>query len=414
MIYAFIRHKATTNATKIPQRFLLEKELAFPKYWAAAAFCLSCCLVRSRYMKVFLFVISLVASSTFVNGFKTIKIFATADPDWEVVADSVHKATFETFLSEDGQYMVKDNGGDQTFHYWWNAHVLDVLVDAHLRGQDQEAMMLTILKGIKSNNNDQFPIDYYDDMEWLALASLRAYHATGNQEFLEATNILWEDIKTGWNDYQGGGIAWRKNQLDYKNTPANAPAVILAARLYKELQDPDDLAWAKKIYQWQKSHLVDKKTGLVWDGVNRNGDQKIDKNWRFTYNQGVYIGAAMELYELTRDEVYLNDAIKTADFVISDDHLAPAGILKSEGGGDGGLFKGILVRYMTEMILSGHLPEERKPAYSRFLRNNAISLYHHIKRPQMLVGPAWNKEADDVIDASIQLSGLMLLEAMAK
>lgn len=365
-------------------------------------------------MKAFIFLVTLVASLTFVYGFKLIKIFAPTEPDWEILADSVHKATFETFLSEDGQYMVKDNGGDQTFHYWWNAHVLDVLVDAHLRGQDQEAMMLTILKGIKSNNNDQFPIDYYDDMEWLALASLRAYHATGHREFLDVTDILWEDIKTGWNDHQGGGIAWRKNQMDYKNTPANAPAVILAARLYKERQNPDDLAWAKKIYQWQKSHLVDKGTGLVWDGVNRNGDQKIDKNWKFTYNQGVYIGAAVELYTLTRDEVYLNDAIETADFVISDDHLAPAGILKSEGGGDGGLFKGILVRYMAEMVLSGHLPEERKAAYAEFLRNNAISLYHHIKRPQMLIGPAWNKEADDVIDASIQLSGLMLLEAMAK
>ena len=351
---------------------------------------------------------------TFTVGFEIPRIFATADPDWEVVADSVQKATFQAFLSEDGQYMAKDNRGDQTFHYWWNAHVLDVLVDAHLRGQEQEAMMLTILRGIQSNNKNQLPIDYYDDMEWLALASLRAYHATGNREFLEATDVLWEDIKTGWNDHQGGGIAWRKNQLDYKNTPANAPAVILAARLYKEKQQQEDLEWAKKIYQWQKSHLVDGETGLVWDGVNRSGDQKIDKNWKFTYNQGVYIGAAMELYDLTGDEVYLNDAVKTADFVIADDHLAPAGILKSEGDGDGGLFKGILVRNMKEMILSGHLPQERKAAYSQFLRNNAVSLYHNIKRPQMLIGPAWNKEADEVIDASIQLSGLMLLEAMAE
>ena len=363
-------------------------------------------------MKASILIISLVACLTFILGFKMPRIFAMADPDWEVIADSVHKATFEAFLSEDGQYMAKDNGGDQTFHYWWNAHVLDVLVDAHLRGEDQETMMLTILKGIQSNNKNQLPIDYYDDMEWLALASLRAYHATGNQEFLEATDVLWGDIKTGWNDHQGGGIAWRKSQLDYKNTPANAPAVILAARLYKERRNPDDLAWAKKIYEWQKSHLIDSDTGLVWDGVNRNGDQKIDKNWRFTYNQGVYIGAAMELYDLTGDEVYLNDAIKTANFVISDDHLAPGGILKSEGSGDGGLFKGILVRYMTEMILSGHLTEEHKTAYTNFLTGNALSLYRHIKKPEMLIGSVWNKRSEGVIDLSIQLSGLMLLEAM--
>src|SRR5690606_38925950 len=90
------------------------------------------------------------------------------------------------------------------------------------------------------------------------------------------------------------------------------------------------------------------------------------------------------------------------------------GILKSEGSGDGGLFKGILVRYLAELVSSGHLPEDREAAYTKFLTNNATSLYHHIKRPQMLVGPAWTREADEVIDASVQLSGLMLLEAMAK
>lgn len=32
----------------------------------------------------------------------------------------------------------------------------------------------------------------------------------------------------------------------------------------------------------------------------------------------------------------------------------------------------------------------------------------------MLIGPAWNKKTDKIIDSSIQLSGLMLLEAMAE
>ncbi len=365
-------------------------------------------------MKASILVTALVACFTLFLGVKHPVDFSSPDPDWEAVADSVQHATLTAFYSEEGQYIMQDNGGNRTFHYWWNAHVLDVLVDAHLRGNDQEGRMLAILRGIKSNNNDQLPNDYYDDMEWLALASLRAYHATGNQEFLEATVVLWEDIKTGWNDHQGGGIAWRKNQLDYKNTPANSPAVILASRLYKEWRKPEDLQWAKKIYQWQKSYLVDPVTGLVWDGVNRQGDQQIDKAWRFTYNQGVYIGASLALYELSGDGFYLEEAIKTAAFVIADDHLSPGGILKSEGNGDGGLFKGILVRYFTEMILSGHLSADQRKHYTDFLRQNALLHYRHIKRPEMLIGPAWNKTAGEVVDASTQLSGLMLLEAMAK
>lgn len=357
--------------------------------------------------------IGVLASLAFVLSFNTIRIPSEPEPNWKAIADSVQQATFEAFLSKDGDYIAKDNGGDQTFNYWWNAHALDLLVDAHLRGEDQEKRMLVILRGIQKNNKHQLPIDYYDDMEWLALSALRAYHTTGNGEFLETTDILWEDIKTGWNDHQGGGIAWRKNQLDYKNTPANAPAVILAARLYKERKRPEDLEWARKIYQWQKTQLVDPQTGLVWDGVNRTGDKTIDKNWKFTYNQGVYIGAAMALYDLTGDEDFLADAVQTADYTLSDGHLAPNGILKSEDSGDGGLFKGIFVRYLKEMILSGHLSEEQELAYTEFLNKNALSLYRHIKRPEMLIGPAWNKKAEGVIDASVQLSGLMMLEVMA-
>lgn len=70
-------------------------------------------------------------------------------------------------------------------------------------------------------------------MEWTALALLRAYRVTGHEAYLNAVLDLWEDIKTAWNEQLGGGLAWKKDQLDYKNTPANAPAVILAARLYE-------------------------------------------------------------------------------------------------------------------------------------------------------------------------------------
>lgn len=195
----------------------------------------------------------LVALSSFVTEKENHEIIPdSGDQDkeynWAAIADSVQMATYNAFISDNGQYFAQDNAGNQTFHYWWNAHVLDVLVDAHLRHGDQEDKMLNILRGIKIQNDGQYPNDYYDDMEWLALSSLRAYQATENKEFLEAAEILWEDIKKGWNDQQGGGIAWRKSQLDYKNTPANAPAVILAARLYKVRNHPEDLEWAKRIY----------------------------------------------------------------------------------------------------------------------------------------------------------------------
>ena len=365
-----------------------------------------------KTIPIWIFILTLVSCSSPNQESESTPI-TNGSYNWAAIADSTQTATFDRFISENGQYYAQNNAGDQTFHYWWNAHVLDVLVDAHLRTNDKENEMLAILRGIRSMNNGVYPNDYYDDMEWLALSALRAYQATGNEEFMEAVEILWEDIKKGWNDHQGGGIAWRKSQLDYKNTPANAPAVILAARLYQDQNRPEDLEWAKRIYQWQKENLVDPSNGLVWDGINRNGDGMIDKDWKFTYTQGVYIGAAIELFLITNDQVYLDDAVQTANLVVNDGYFSPEGILRSEGGGDGGLFKGILVRYLTYMIQHADLPSDRESIYREFLETNAKEMYSHIRRPEILIGPAWNTPADPVIDASIQLSGLMLLESMA-
>ncbi|GFZ88774.1 hypothetical protein GCM10008018_38560 [Paenibacillus marchantiophytorum] len=114
----------------------------------------------------------------------------------------------------------------------------------------------------------------------------------------------------------GGGIAWRKDQLDYKNTPANAPAAILAARLFQRFGDAEDLAWAQKIFAWNKAVLRDPGDGFIWEGSNRLGDQQIDKDWQFTYCQGVYLGASLELFACTADQSYLMDARQTAEPVV--------------------------------------------------------------------------------------------------
>ena len=337
--------------------------------------------------------------------------------DWSATADSLQEKTYSTFLSADSKYFVQNNTGNTSFNYWWNAHAMDVLVDAYLRTKNELYVqrMKALLNGIKEKNKGQYPNDYYDDMEWLALSSLRAYEATNDAAFLEATSVLWQDIKTGLNESQGGGIAWRKSQLNYKNTPANAPAVILATRLYQLQKNEADLELAENLYNWLKATLVDPATGNVWDGINRIGNGEIDKSWIFTYNQGVFIGAAEELYKITAEQAYLSDAVRTANATINHTDLAPGGILKSENQGDGGLFKGILVRYITQLIEQPNLSTAERSKYVNFLQNNAKTLYSKgIQRPSLMVSPDWKNKPGETTDFSTQLSGLMLIEAMAK
>ncbi|WP_284236758.1 glycoside hydrolase family 76 protein [Paenibacillus glycanilyticus] len=301
------------------------------------------------------------------------------------------------------------------FNYWWLAHSVDVLVDGHIRTGDEKYAELLgkIYQGLLDRNAGVMINDYYDDMEWMALAWLRAYDATNDDRYKQAAMELWTEIKGGWNDAMGGGIAWRKEQQDYKNTPANAPAVILAARLFQHFHDDEDLLWAQKIYEWQKKTLVDTESGLVWDGINRTGDGNIDKEWKFTYGQGVYIGAGVELFRATGDEVYLEDARQTAAN-LKDAFLSPAtGMLPSEGDGDGGLFKGILVRYVGELIAAD--PEaSRQKELIAMLETNADSLWQYGKAADKAIfGNSWAETPDVVGQLSTELSGMMLLEQMA-
>lgn len=332
------------------------------------------------------------------------------------LADSLQRQLYSTYLSANGNYFVQDNQGNTTFHYWPNAHVLDVLADGFLRTKDQAYVpkMKALLNGIKLQNGNAFPNDFYDDMGWLALSSLRAHDLTKDEAYVQATNILWTDMKKGITDVQGGGMGWSKGRPNFKNTPANGPAIILAARLYRLQNKPEDLQTAKTLYTWLKSTLVEPVTFTVWDGINYEGTGLISKN-KYTYNVGLFMGAGLELYKTTKEKTYLDDAVKTALAGISDLELAPGGLMKDEGQGDGGLFKGVWVRYLSLLINEPDVPAADKDKLIKFMKYNAQTLYKQgISRPGLSISPAWNKAPQSKIDLTTQLSGMMLIESAAQ
>jgi predicted alpha-1,6-mannanase (GH76 family) len=269
-----------------------------------------------------------------------------------------------------------------------------------------------LLTGVQAKNGGGWTNYYYDDEEWMALACLRAFTATGDSRFKEVTDELWADIRNGWSDDLGGGIWWRKDNPS-KNTPSNLPAAILAARLYKIDGNSADLQWAQKIYDWERATLYDPNSGLVYDNIDKNGVKNTD--WKFTYNQGTFIGAALELYENTGSSAYLSDALQAADFTLNSGFLTSNGILKDEGGGDGGLFKGIFVRYFTRLIVDAAFDPSKKSDYVNFLRANGESLWSKgTNKGNLLFGSAWDKAPGGSTDLTVQLSGIMLVEALAE
>lgn len=332
--------------------------------------------------------------------------------DWAKAADQSQTALDVQFYNTTSNYYNQNNNGHTGFNYWWNAHALDVLVDAYNRTKDAKYLtkMDNLLAGCYVKNGNTYWNTFYDDMEWWALACLRAYDATKDEKYKTMARQYWTWIKVGWSDIKNGGIAWASGSKDSKNACSNAPAVIIAARLYQLDKVEDDLVWAKKIYTWLKTYVVEPKRGLVYDAYGNSKESDM-----YTYNQGTWIGSGMELYRITGQKSYLDDAVRNANYLMNDEvRFSPSGILKGENTGDGGLFKGIFIRYMGQLVLKGVLDDYTRQLYVKYLKNNGQSLYTKaIRMPENIFGPDWaSRPTSAASDSSVQLSGLMLFETL--
>ncbi len=312
-----------------------------------------------------------------------------------------------------------------TWHYWWQAHLLDNLVDAQLR-EPQPERKIRISRQVRAHrlrNNGSWINDYYDDMAWLALAIERAGRLAG-VERPKALDKLANQFMSAWVPEDGGGIPWRK-QDQFFNAPANGPAGIFLAR-------SDRVRRAGQMADWMDKTLVDPETHLVFDGIKGGSLVRA----QYTYCQGVVLGLETELAVRTDDSAHAERVHRLVLAVRK--HMAPGGVIKGAGGGDGGLFNGILARYLA--LVATALPqrsaedaEAREVARSLVL-TSARSAWEHrqLIDGYVLFGPSWDRTADipgsagkvaesvagavnssevPERDLSVQLSGWMLMEA---
>ncbi|UFU06707.1 glycoside hydrolase family 76 protein [Ruania halotolerans] len=304
--------------------------------------------------------------------------------------------------------------GDRAFHYWWLAHAVDAYLDGYERTGRRSflADAEQVVAAIRARNGGHLVNDYFDDMNWLALATHRLWTHTQDQTYLDDAHDLWEEIVTdGWNDTFGPSVAWRREQLDYKNTPSNAPFAILSYRLHRESGEDRFAEYGDAALTWMRETLVDPETGFVADGINRQGDGAIDWNWRFTYCQGVWIGALVESARTHGDHALLDEAARTGVFSVRE--LTAGPVFSPEGQGDGGLFKGIWYRYAA--LLLQELPDGgARRELTAFIRTSTQALADSsLARGVLLAGPDWRIPAPATTDLATHLSGVMALEAAA-
>lgn len=240
-----------------------------------------------------------------------------------------------------------------TWHYWWQAHYLDAVVDAGGRAlrtgdrtgaEEHAARGDRLLKTIRLRNRVRWVNDFYDDMAWLALASgrLQTLHdeigrTARGRRLRSASRHLTGQLRAAHTDDLGGGLFWSRDR-DFKNSPATGPAALHLARL----GDTDE---ARRLVDWLYARLWSPESGLVLDGIRLRGGEEVLVPDVWSYNQGTVLGALVTL----GDEQSLARAAALVGAVGErlTTEVDGARVLRTHGGGDGGLFTGILVRYLA-------------------------------------------------------------------
>lgn len=360
---------------------------------------------------------------------------------WKQTAEGMSRALIEHFWGAsfegypDRYYFnyQSDLADLGTGHYWPQAHAMDVIVDAYMRTGNKDYLAIYPLWwegapkfNFAANGPGPWWNPYVDDMEWIVLAQLRMYETANNEEYFTRAKQIYNDwIWTTWGPEDEepwfGGITWKTDVNKSKNACSNGPAAIIAARiynLYDKAKDKGDkpketyLEEAKKIYAWERDNLYDPQNGAIRDNMNAQG--RISRAV-YTYNSGTFIGAAVELYRITGDKQYLEEAVNAANYVIDEMSKNEGGVLSDATGGDGGLFHGIFFRYFVKLINEKDLDIESKVKFHDYLTHLANVMYDEgINKEYMLYGGSWhNPPASSVgVGLTPHLSGCMLMEAM--
>jgi predicted alpha-1,6-mannanase (GH76 family) len=339
------------------------------------------------------------------------------------------------------------------WHYWWQAHYVDCLVDTGRRelgnggtpaarfdgaGRPSAGRLASrLVTGIRLRNLFTYVNSYYDDMAWLALSTLRLEKLAEetrrpgrrrkrrrNAAVRKALTLQLDSAST---DDLGGGTFW-STKRDFKNTPATAPVALYYARTGHP-------AKAQALLDWLDARLFDSEQGLYLDGlrISSTGEVLVESAI-YTYNQGPVLGALLELggeANLARAATVVQAVARRLTLPAggTGPHESPL-ILRCDGTGDGGLFTGVLSRYLALAAADTRLPDAIRATAGRLVLDTAAAFWggrRHISAAEPLarhqgkvlfsVHPEQPAEATyppgAAVELSTQLQAWMVLEAAA-
>ncbi|MGW0966440.1 glycoside hydrolase family 76 protein [Streptomyces sp. NPDC002516] len=251
---------------------------------------------------------------------------------------------------------------------WWNSAVALTTVIDYLRQSGDTRYTWIVEQTFKTDrvafpagarSSDPIEGDFIsrstDDSEWWALAWIDAYDLTHDKRYLDEATTIANYVNSLWDSGSCGGGVWWDRERTYKNAITSTLYVRLTAALHNRL--PGDSVWlgrATTAWNWfLGSGLVD-SSGLVNDGLTSGCANNGQTVW--SYNQGMAIGAAVEIWRATGGAAALATGRRLADAALASPALVDAGILTescdaptSDCDDNAEQFKGVFMRSLQDL-----------------------------------------------------------------
>lgn len=243
------------------------------------------------------------------------------------IADSSYYYYNKAFLlegtGEDQFTYYRENQTSKHWAYYWNQALIILMVEDRYYCREDESLkplisdlLYAFLEHEKNPaTNDTMDWtwnDFTDDLLWAGLAFIRGYQITGDERFLAQAKWDWEFLYNRAYDTQLGGGLWWSVDKDHKSGLSNNPAVSMACYLYEATGEEIYLTQAEGIYNWIYSTLRE-PNGAIDENISKEGTKSRSYN---VYNVGAFIEAANAMYRNTKNEIYLQDAKESIEFVM--------------------------------------------------------------------------------------------------
>ena len=345
---------------------------------------------------------------------------ATSPKKASTQAVSADRAHAQAAVDALQQWYMPQNGLYWTTGWWNSANAITALANySRISHSTKYLPVFSNTLQAAQTSHGGFPgfvNDYYDDEGWWALAWIDVYDLTGEGQYLQAAASIFDDMQLGWDTKTCGGGVWWSKKTREKNAIENELFLAVAASLANRAKTPEQrqkyLDWAQKEWAWFHNSGMINSEHLINDGLNLSDPEHCTNNGKntWTYNQGVILGALVELNKAAPNPNLKDVAASIALSAIA--HLTDAdGVLressKAHGGGDVPQFKGIFSRNL--MLLNDASPN---PLYQSFARTNARSIWDRDRDAANHFGFFWSGPFD-MPDASRQSSALDALVAAA-